>query len=791
MIYETDFQKQIEDAFLSYGASVAQERSIIDVRDGLKIGLRQGLYAQYSNKLTYKDKYQKAQKSVAAAMTQSYVHGDAAMYDTFIRAARPWSYRYPLESVQGNYGNPSSPDSHAAARYVEMKAAEISNILFDGLKKNAIGDQYYSNYDDTEMIPSVFPSIGYWNIVNGCLGIAVAMSTSVPEFNLREVNNALIKIIQNPDISFDEIYCAPDFATGSTIINGNAIKESLKNGKGESIRLRANLQYIPDKNMIQATELPYGVFTNTVIDQLAELTTTNEGYGIEKVIDYTKKEADIRIYLSKGINPKRMIEKLYKDTSLENWFAINMIMLDMGRFPKVFGWRQACDAYIEHIRLCKRNEIQFDLDKALARKNIVDGLIKAYSIIDEVVATIRASAHPFEASVVLQSKFGFNEEQAKAILAMKLSSLTKLDIVKLNEERAELEQKIIEYNHLLLDSIALDNELIKVLQEVADKFGDDRRTKILNLVEEKANSTPIEEKNLNIMLFSNNSIRIIPSEDMQGGKRGNKGVNIKPPKNANLIKTIYSTNLGSIAVFSDRGLMYTLSLSDLEYNHDYSLYELIQLQNNEKIILITDITSFTSYQKMIIVSKFGFIKKSSIADYNLRTKKGVTIVKLDENDALVNVMLVMDDDDKVFICSNGGNYNYYSLSELSTTGRVTKGVKGIKLKDDECVISAAVIRKNVDYIGLLSITSGGQGKITKLSDFSTTSRGVKGYQVMELKDYILAAALPITVEQKQVFVAANNHMITLNIDAIPIQGRNTTGIKLIDVKDLKTTIEVF
>ena len=428
MIREVDFQKTTEDAFLAYAASVAQERAIPDVRDMLKIGLRQGLYAQFTNKLTYKDKFQKAQKSVAAAMSQSYVHGDAAMYDTFIRAARPWSYRYPIEAVQGNYGNPSSPDSHAAARYVEMKAAEISNLFFDGLKKNAIGEQKYWNYDSTEEIPSVFPSIGFWNIVNGCSGIAVAMATSVPQFNLREVNEALIKIIRNPDIDFNEIYCAPDFATGGTITNAAQVKESLRYGKGESVRLKAKLDYFPDQNMIQATELPYGVFTNTVIDQLAALTNENENYGIERVVDHTKKIADIRIYLSKGANPKKMIAKLYKDTSLENWYSINMVLLDQGRFPRVFGWREACDAYINHIRDCKRNIIQFDLDKALARKNIVDGLIKAYSIIDEVVALIRASANPSEASSKLISTYGFNEEQAKAILAMKLSSLTKLDI---------------------------------------------------------------------------------------------------------------------------------------------------------------------------------------------------------------------------------------------------------------------------------------------------------------------------------------------------------------------------
>ena len=504
MIKEVDFQKTTEDAFLAYGASIAQERAIADVRDGLKIGLRQGLYAQYSNKLTYNDKFQKAQKSVAAAMTQSYVHGDAAMYDTFIRAARPWSYRYPLEAVQGNFGNPSSPDSHAAARYVEMKAAEISNVLFDGLKKNAIGGEYYSNYDDTEMIPSVFPSIGFWNIVNGCSGIAVAMATSIPTFNLTEVNKALITLIRNPDASFDEIYCRPDFPCGGTITNASAVKESLRAGSGESIRIRAKLEYFADTNMIRATELPYGAFTNTIRHQLEELTTENEDYGIDNAVDYTGEEADIHIYLSKGVNVQKMIKQLYKDTSLEYWYSINMVLLDQGRFPKVFGWREACEAYIAHIRACKTREIQYDLDKALARKNIVDGLIKAYSILDEAIALIRASATPAEASEQLIKIYGFNSEQTKAILAMRLSSLTKLDIVKLQEELEELIQKIAWLQHLLSDNTAFNEELVKALENVINKFGDNRRTKVIDLIESDESLEEVKEEEIVISISNNN-----------------------------------------------------------------------------------------------------------------------------------------------------------------------------------------------------------------------------------------------------------------------------------------------
>jgi len=791
LIYETDFQKQIEGAFLTYAASVAQERAIPDARDFLKIGLRQGLYAQFSNKITHKDKFQKAQKSVAAAMAQSYVHGDVAMYDTFIRTARPWSYRYPIEEVQGNYGNPSSPDSHAAARYVEMRAGEMADYFFAGLKKNAIGEQWYSNYDDTEMIPSVLPSIGFWNIVNGCSGIAVAMATSVPQFNLREVNEALIKIIQNPNVSFNEIYCAPDFATGGTITNAKAVRESLKNGKGESIRLKAKLEYFPDQYMIQATELPYGVFTNTIIDQLAALTNENESYGIERVVDHTKKTADIRIYLSKGANPKRMIAKLYKDTSLENWYAINMILLDNGRFPKVFGWREACDAYITHIRECKRNIIQFDLDKALARENVVDGLILAAASIDEVVAIIRSSQNPAEASEKLIARFKFNEEQTKAILAMKLSSLTKIDAIKLNDELEELKRKIEEYHHLLSDTTALNNELIKTLQVVADKYGDARRTKILNIVENEDNEEQqIQEEEVGIMLFDNNMLRLVKKEDLQGGKRGRKGVNIKPPKGANLINTLYTTNLGVVAAFTNAGRMYNFSLADLDYGKDYSVYELIVLQDNEKVLLLIDTTSFNAYHNLVTISKKGYIKKTATREYNVRAKKGTAVMKLDTDDRLVGVYLSMNDEDKIFITGSAGNYNFYEIGEVSATGRMTKGVKAIKLGATETICAATLVKKDINYRGLLTITTTGKGKITKIEDFNTTNRAIKGPQVMDLKTETLATVFAVPETQEKIFITTNNKAVLLNVDSIPIQNRVTSGVRIIDARGVESGIEI-
>ena len=686
MIKQVDFQHTIEDAFLKYGASIAQERSLPDVRDMLKIGLRQGLYAQFTNKLTHKDKFQKAQKSVAAAMSQSYVHGDVAMYDALIRAARPWSSRYPLEDVQGSYGNPSSPDSHAAARYVEMKAGEVADFMFDGLKKNAI-TEWYDNYDSTEQIPSVFPSIGYWNIVNGCQGIAVAMATSVPQFNLKEVNNALIKIIQNPQVSYDDIYCAPDFATGGTITNATEVKESLRVGKGKSIRLRANIKFVPKENMLQATELPYGVFTNTVMDQLAALVNDNPEYGIDKVIDHTKKEADIRIYLSKGQNPDKMIAKLYHDTSLENHYSINMILLDQGRFPKVFGWREACNAYITHIRACKRNMIQFDLDKALARENILNGLLIALADIDNVVAIIKGSDSPADAKKALIAKYQFNEPQVDAILDMKLSRLCRLDGVKINEELAEITKFIGSCNYLLSEPTALDEKLIETLNLVSKKFGDARRTKIENILGDEEEPEEIKEEDV-IVLQNGSSIKVV-KKDVSRGKRG---------------EALYTTNLGSLVLFTSGGKMYSESLSKIKYDKDIKLTDVFPI-GAEKPLLLIDARTFNAFQSVTCITRHGFIKKSHIAEYLTRAKKGTAAIKLEEGDSLVSVILSSDDDDKVVIISNNDYYNCYPLSDIGYTGRLTKGVKAIKLDKDGYV-------KEAKWVGD--------------SNYKNTGRAVKG-----------------------------------------------------------------
>ena len=644
MIKEVDFEASIQDSFLEYAKSVAQERSIIDVRDGLKYGLRQGLYAQYSNKLTSDKPYKKALKSVAAATSQSYVHGDAAIYDTFVRAAKPWAYRYLLEDAQGSVGSPCAPDDHTASRYLELRASELANYLFDGLKKNAVGDEWYDNYDNSERIPSVFPSIGFWNIVNGCTGIAVSMSTSIPTFNLREVNGALIKLIKNPNVSFDEIYCPPDFPTGGTITNAKEVKESLRVGKGKSIRMRADLQYSAKDNCIIASHLPYSVYTNTVIGQLAELTAENENYGIERIIDHTKKEADIRIYLSRGANPAMMIQKLYKDTSLESWYGINMIMLDHGRFPKVFGWKEACQAYIEHCRTCQRNILQYDLDGLLARNHILNGLLIAIAHIEEVIKTIKESKDGAAAKVSLMKQFNFTEPQAEAILNMKLQRLANLEGFKIEKERNENDVKIDELRSILNTPEKIDEIIIGKLTEVMNKFGDARRTRLSNTIE--SDDVP-EEGEIDVLIS-------VSARGMKLAKKEGKDV-------------IRTTSRGKIIIISNDGRLFRIPVSDIVASQEvlFSSYT----GTKAPVALVCDELAASGNKYVLYRTKEGIVKKNAISDIIDFTRQGSRATKLREGDTIIRCGLAASDD---------GTFEDFFVSTIKLTSKTAIGEKKIR-----------------------------------------------------------------------------------------------------------------
>ena len=367
-----NLKKIIEESFTQYAGAVLQSRALVDVRDCLKPSSRQIFYSMNQRKLTHKNGFKKTTNAIGMAMADYYIHGDSSAEGIIMRAGQPFAMRYPLIEVEGSYGNLMASGNWAAPRYTASRLSEFSDILFEGIKKDTILD-WRDNYDDTKQYPAVLPSVGFYNIVNGTMGIGIGAASSIPSFNLKEVNEAIIKLIENPEVSFDDIVCYPDFPTGATILNKKEVKEYLREGQGGSCKIRSTITYNPDENCLIVTEIPFMLYTETICKELEEILNNETCPSIERFNDLTGESPLIKIYLKKGSNYNKVLKFLYKNTSLESFYAINMTMLKDGRYPTVFGWKSALQEYITHIRTCKRREIQFDLNKALARENVVDG----------------------------------------------------------------------------------------------------------------------------------------------------------------------------------------------------------------------------------------------------------------------------------------------------------------------------------------------------------------------------------------------------------------------------------
>ena len=776
---KVNLTETLESNFARYAGMVIQDRAIVDVRDGLKPAARQLAYAQYIDKLTYDKPFKKATKSVAAGMAHFYVHGDASAYSTLIRMGKPFAMRYPLEDVQGSYGNQMENDNEAASRYVEMRLSNLGTHLFDSIEKDTIGEEdWRENYDGTEQYPAVLPSIGFYNLVQGSTGIGVALASSIPQFNLREMNNALIKLLWNPDIDFNEIYCAPDFATGATIINGEEIKESIKNGTGPAIKIRAKIDIDYQNNQLIVTELPYGVYTNTICKQLTEAIEENPDCGIVKFLDLTGTEPLIKITLDKNTNYGKVKEFLYKNTALQSYVSVNMVMLKDGKIPQVFGFKEALLEYLEHSKKVLRNKTTFELNKAKARLEIVEGYLKALSIIDEVVALIKAQPNSAAACVALMTTYNFSERQAKAILDLKLNRLVNMEIAKIEQEKLKLEEEIKHLNMLLTNK----EEFLKVIEnnllEVSKKYGDDRRTVVENISEE----APIVEEKA-IIAYISNSGAIIAREvgEISTQKRNTVGSKIKfSNKNDIIWKTIVGKTTEQVLVFTNLGKSYSLQLSEIPLNEEIYINQLLDLKDLEYITNILSYDNAKNYKYVIFATKNGTVKKTDIKEYLGSTRKtGLIALKVREGDELVDIQLIEKDSDKILLSTKKGNCLMIEQDDISSTGRNTIGVKGINLSKDDELISMQVITSKTTEI--VSITAQGYGKRTLVSEFTTATRATKGTKICKFKednDYLVSVR-PLTGKDKTLIVNSKLSSLRLYIDTIPTQGKDTIGVQLI------------
>lgn len=768
----------IKESFAQYAGAVLQSRALIDVRDCLKPSARQIFYSMNLNKLTYSKPFKKTNNAVGLAMADFYVHGDASCEGVIMRAGQPFAMRYPLVEVEGNYGNLIESGNWAAPRYTESRLSSFSNLLFSDIEKEVI-QEWRNNYDDTKQYPSVLASKGFYNIVNGTVGIGVGAAASIPSFNLSEVNNAMVKLLQNPDIDFDEIYCRPDFPTGGIILNEDEVKESLKNGRGKSCKIRSVVEFDPEESCLIVREIPYGVYTNTICGELEHILNNDDKHGIERFNDLTGKQPCIKIYLTKKANPAQVLRFLYKNTSLQSYFGINMTMLENGRFPRVFGWKEALQSHISHEKEVYRKGFEFDLKKINSRIHIIEGILIALANINEVVETIKKSASTIEASKKLQINFLLSEQQAKAVLEIKLSRLAHLEVEKLQKEKNELEKEKERLENILNNEELLNQELINGWNEVAKKFGDARRTKVLN-IEKEDDEEPIEKKQLVIYLTNLNNIYAYEDSMLISQRRGGVGTKLKLSSNEFIKQTITETNYNNLLAFTDKGKVYNLILDEVELNVKTPISSIIELEDGEIVSTLISDEGAVNSEYILFITKNGTVKKTELKEYRFKKNGGISAIKLRENDYIKNVFLI-NTNDCVGIASKNGYFVYFSTNEISSTGRTTIGLKGINLKEDE-VCGAIIINDKVKEI--VSVTKNGFIKKTPITDFSKGSRGNKGVIVHKLDEDDEVITLAATTDtNKEILVSSLNSIIKFSLNEVQSSSRNTIGTHSIRLRD--------
>ena len=773
----------IEQSMTQYAGAVLQSRALVDVRDCLKPSARQIFFCMDKYKYTANKPFQKTMAAIGDAMKHFYIHGDSSCEGIIMRAGQPFAMRYPLVEVDGNGGTLLASGNWAAPRYTETRLSKLSTYLFADIDKDTI-DNWRDNYADNEQYPAVLPTKGFYNLVNGTSGIGIGMACSVPQYNLRELNNALIHLIDNPDCDFNEIYCAPDFATGAILYNESDVKESMKNGTGFACKLRSVVEFDSKERCFVVTEIPYGVYTNTICGQLEEIVNGEDNPGIERFNDLTGSTPLIKIYLAKKANPDKVLKYLFKNTFLQYHYGINFTMLDNGRFPRVFGWKEMLQAHIDHERVVYRRAFEFDLNKIKARIHIIDGLLICMARIEEVVQTIRNSASTAAASTALQANFLLDEAQTKAVLDMKLSRLAHLEVKKLENEREELAGKAEAIEKILNSEELFKEEIKKGWREVAEKFGDVRRTRILNIAKE--DEEPTEIRVLQISMTNKNNIYLSETSTLYKQKRGGVGTKAKLEAGEYVIHSEQIESNEEIAFFTHSGDFYHYPAAALPVGERIAIESLFGLSGGERIVAISSFNKRKAEKNIIFFTKNGFVKKSELSEYNLKRSGSLRAINLDANDEIASILFI--DNEDVGIMTELGNFIRITTSDIRPIGRVAKGIRGIKLNDGDAVSCAYPIQKDAQYI--ISVTSSGLFKKTPISEFTVQGKNTKGAKIHKLtgKDY-MADFVSLGTET-EILVASSKSCIKLSINDVPTLSRITQGAKAIKMGETDKIIGI-
>ena len=767
-----DLQSIIKNSFTQYAGAVLQSRALVDVRDCLKPSARQIFFSMLERKLVSSKPYKKTANAVGMAMADYYIHGDSSAEGIIMRSGQSFAMRYHITDIKGNSGSLIEPGNWAAQRYTESRLGKIADLLFEDLDKETI-TEWRDNYDNTKQYPSVLPSKGFYNIVNGTMGIGVGAASSIPQFNLKEVNEALIKVLWNPSISDDEIICLPDFSTGAYLLNEEEVKESLKNGVGRACKLRAKIEFDSNDRCLVVTEIPYSVYTNTICGELESILESEDNPGIDRFNDLTGSTPLIKIYLTKRANVNKVLKYLYKNTSLQYHYGINMTMLEDGRYPKVFTWKQALIEHINHELTVYHRGFEFDLRKIKDRLHIVEGILIALANIEEVIETIKKSSSTKEANQNLCKNFLLDEIQAKAILDMKLARLAKLEVKKYEEEKEELLKEKNRIEEILNNEFLLKKEVERGLREVAEKFGDARRTQILNI--EKEEDEPIEVKNLLINLTNQGNIFVSENSSLLVQRRGGVGAKFKLNKGEYVISTLTAETTDLILFFTNKGNFYHYVAGGLPIEEKIPVESLFTIKSWEKVTAMSSYNKNNSKENIIFFTKKGIMKKSKMEDYNMKRSTGLKAIELDKDDEVISVLFT--NNENICMLTSNGQFVICETKDIRTIGRTARGIKGIKLNDGDELISANIYPSNSNWI--VSVSKNGYIKRTEVSDFSIQGRGTKGAKLQKLEEEDSLVGFQIAKDEKEIIITSNRSQIKIDINSIPILSKGARGNKSI------------
>jgi DNA gyrase subunit A len=793
-VIPVDIESEMKKSFIDYAMSVIVDRALPDVRDGLKPVHRRILYSMYTQGFTADKTYRKCATTIGDVLGRFHPHGDAAVYESLVRMAQDFSLRYPLVDGHGNFGSRDG-DPPAAYRYTEAKLSKIAMEMLADINKDTV--DFKPNFDEHEMEPVVLPSRFPNLLVNGSTGIAVGMATNIPPHNLKEVIDGIIQVIDNPETTDEElnkIIKGPDFPTGGIILGRQGIKDAFSTGRGRIvIRARAEIETMSGgRQRIIVRDLPYQVNKAKLIEKIADLVKEKRLEGIADINDESDRNEAVRIVilLKRDANANVVLNQLYTFTQMQDVFSVNMLALVQsreGKFePRVINMRQALDYYIEHQKDVITRRTKFDLEKAEARAHILEGLRIAIDHLDEVIKIIRGSRTEADAKQGLMDRFGLSDRQAQAIVDMRLGRLTGLEREKLEAEYKEVCEKIEYLRSVLADEKLLLNIIKEELAAIRDKYGDDRRTEITADEEEIDIEDLIQEEESVITLTHFGYIKRLPADTYRSQRRGGKGITALSTREEDFVENLFVTSTHNyILFFTNKGKVYRLKAYKIpeagRQAKGTAIVNLLELDGDEKVTTVIPITEYRDGLYLMMATKYGYVKKTALMEYDNIRRGGLLAVTLREGDELIGARLTDGSKDIILVTRNGMAIRFEE-KDVRPLGRVSQGVKGITLDDDDYVVEMGT---SIPDATMLVVTEKGFGKRTELEEYKVQKRAGKGiltYRVTEKTGKVAGMRL-VNDDDEIMLISIEGTIIRMQVNEISILGRATQGVTLMRTSD--------